>query len=567
MNKSNTQKVLYTLLVVYILSLVALFIFNLIDINLFKNDEIIEIFRIGIALDKALDFYLENFIAIHTAGIIILYSIFFKPEIMKTTVDRFSKLISSSIITFSVLSLIYLILIILIAPSVKSSLQGKINLNNTAVFFLNTAQENYEKENYEQAVKYFDLYLSIDNNNRDIHTIKQFTEEKIGKPVVVDNTISEDKEVTEVDIEETAESFALLNKAKDFFEQKDYASAHYYAKIVYDLNPGNNAAKILLEEALAQLYTFKPADSNPEYYLYKDEDYSLYELKVKGYSALQSENYIEAYLIFEILTEASPDNKEINDFFIKSREGLKTFSFFYSEIEEINTMPDINNIIFLNNHEDTKEIILIGHMYHIGPQIYFKNIDVIRLNNAGNIIFSIFSEYGKYINNFINLNYIKEDDQIVFDEDKMIELNININLLPYFSIEKNTINTINLNDLFSVRDLYDDAGYNKKNIELEFFIKIIHPCLFLILSLLSISIGWAYRARYLGRPPIITYIIMPIMPFVNAIIISLIIYFHKILIGYILVTSGFIITLISLIIIEFILFVIALIILSGQRME
>jgi tetratricopeptide (TPR) repeat protein len=565
MRSNNTQKVLSTLLIVYIVSFIGLLVYNLLDIHLYKNKEIIEIFRFGIALEKSLVLYLDYFLAIHTAAIIILYSVFYKPDVVKNTTEQFGSFISSSIITFIILSIIYLFLIIAFAPSVKYSLQGKININNTAVFFLDTANESFERENYESALKYYDLYLTIDGNNREINTLRQLADDKIFRRET-DSTSSEITETEEME-EDNIEPFVLLNKARNFFDSKDYASAHYYADLSLKLDPDNNAASILSDLALELLYSYKPVNPNPDSYIFREKTYSFHELKVMGYTALQTPNFIEAFQIFKILAESSPENLEIINFYQESMEGLKTITFFYNEIEEINALPSINNIIFINHNEDIREMILIGQMFHIGTQVYFKNIEIIRLNNSGNITASMFSEYGKFINNYINLNYIKENEEIIFDENKMIELYIDINLLPYFSIEKDTISTISLNNLFSVKDLYDEAGYSKKDVELAFLIKIIHPCLFLILSLLCISIGWSYRARYLGRPPVITFLIMPVTPFVNAIIISLIIYFHRILLGFILATAGFVIALLALIIIEFVLFIISLLILSGQRME
>lgn len=560
MRNNNTQTTLSTIIIIYFVCFIGILIFNLADTFIFKGNEIIGVFRFGMAWDRTLVIYLENILAIHTAAVIILYSVFFKPDLIKNTTEQFSALISSSIITFIILAIVYLLLTIIAVPVVKYSLQSKINLNDSALYFLETGKESYENEDYKTAFKFFELYLRIDNNNKEINLLRQNSEDKIS--------------ITEAKITETIENknaeeepFILLNKARNFFNAGDYASAHYYANLILKFEPENTAAMILADEALELLYINKPVNTNVINYTYKEETFSFYELKVKGYTALQAENYIESFEIFSILSEAEPENNEIKRFLEESREGLKTIAFFYNEIEDINSLPSSKNIIFLNNNENTKEIILIGQLFNVGSDIYLKNIEIILLDDTGNIISSNFSEYGKITNNYINLNYIKENEEIYFDPEKMIQLNIDPGLLPDFSAGKNAIEKISLNDLFTVMDLYDEAGYNKHDIELAFLMKIVQPCLFLILSLLCISIGWSYRARYLSSPPVITYLIMPVTPFVNAIIISLIIYFHKIILGYLLVTAGFFIALIALIIMEFILFIISIITLSGQRIE
>ena len=99
---------------------------------------------------------------------------------------------------------------------------------------------------------------------------------------------------------------------------------------------------------------------------------------------------------------------------------------------------------------------------------------------------------------------------------------------------------------------------------MEFLMRILNPFLFLVVSLLAVSMGWANRARYLGRPPLLTYVMIPVLPFLVSNVIDLLVHAHRILLGFIFVTLSFTVALVLLIALQAVLLVISLLVLAGQ---
>ena len=98
---------------------------------------------------------------------------------------------------------------------------------------------------------------------------------------------------------------------------------------------------------------------------------------------------------------------------------------------------------------------------------------------------------------------------------------------------------------------------------MELLMRLAHPLLFLVLSLLAVSFGWTYRARYLGRPPLITYILIPLLPFLASLVTTLVVHAHRILLGFFLIALGFTSALALLIVMEGIFLTLSLVLLAG----
>jgi hypothetical protein len=87
---------------------------------------------------------------------------------------------------------------------------------------------------------------------------------------------------------------------------------------------------------------------------------------------------------------------------------------------------------------------------------------------------------------------------------------------------------------------------------------------FLILSIFAVSLGWAYRARYLARLSPFAVILMPLVPLVLSVLSLLYVYAHRVIIGFTVLAFGLTAALIVLAVLEVILLAVALVMLAGQ---
>jgi hypothetical protein len=94
--------------------------------------------------------------------------------------------------------------------------------------------------------------------------------------------------------------------------------------------------------------------------------------------------------------------------------------------------------------------------------------------------------------------------------------------------------------------------------------KAVMPFLFLTLSFLAVSLGWALRARYLGRAPARVVILVPLIPAAVSLACLLWVHAHRVLLGFVVLTFGFTPALVVLAALEAVVLAISVILLAGQ---
>ena len=94
--------------------------------------------------------------------------------------------------------------------------------------------------------------------------------------------------------------------------------------------------------------------------------------------------------------------------------------------------------------------------------------------------------------------------------------------------------------------------------------KLVMPFAFLILSLLALPFGWAFRARSGAAPSGFAVLLVPLVPIVLSVLTMLYVYAHRVLLGFAVLAFGFTAALVLGAILQFVLLATALVILAGQ---
>lgn len=357
-------------------------------------------------------------------------------------------------------------------------------------------------------------------------------------------------------------------------EKEDYFSAHYFAGLALRLESENKKAKFLQAEAQKMLNSYPTRKSD-------DKAADLFKTKLKGLSALEAEDYISAYYIFRELSLDFPEDTEVPEFLAESLKGLKEISFFKDEVdfkdeaENSPPLPGILNIIFINSDENgEREIIHIDKLVKKNKDIYFYGIEVFKF--AEKLEYHLSAPYGKLIDNHINMKCLDREGQIIQplyksgtsgDMGAIIPLSVPAGYLSAFSLEEGRLDRLGLYELFELRKLYDRAGFTAIEVEMRLLIRVARPFLYLILAVLAVAMGWSYRTRYLGRPPLVTYILVPILPFAMVILTDFVLQAHKILLNFFLLSLSFTYAIVFLLLIELLFLVFSLLLLSGQMSD
>ncbi len=527
-------------------------------------------FRASHAFVKGLSLFILYLIPIQAAGIMLACSLVFKPDTVRDKGAKipFPNLISGTVFLLIVLTCAFILLENGLLPLLQRKTQEKEYLSRLAEGHRTQAEELKERGDTAEAVDAYTRYLAIDTENKEI---KKEREKLLGKPL--ESRPAAPEEIKKAPVLEKKTGYnprILVQKAKESMEKEDYFSAHYFSSLALRLESENKRAKILQAEAQKMLnsYPIRKSDS---------EAAALFKTKLKGLSALEAGDYISAYYIFRELSMVFPKDAEVPGFLADSLKGLKGISFFKDEAEKSLSLPGVSNIIFINSDENEKrEIIHIDKLVKDSKDIYFYGIEVLRFTDK--LEYHLSAPYGKLIENHINMKCLdREREDIQYlpfykagasgDMGAIIPLSVPAGALPSLSLEGDRLDRMGLYELWELREPYDRAGFNGIEVEMRILMRVARPFLYLILAVLAVAMGWSYRTRYLGRPPLVTYILVPVLPFAMVILADFFLLAHKILLNFFLLSLSFTYAIIFLLLIELLFLVFSLFLLSGQMSD
>jgi len=304
---------------------------------------------------------------------------------------------------------------------------------------------------------------------------------------------------------------------------------------------------------------------------------------------LEEENYIDAYYIFQELGASHPDDTEIPEFKAESLAGLRSMAFFVDEARTGESLPGVQDLLFVNPRDDERrEIIHIDKMTAGDGEVFFYGIELLSFDSEGNLERHFAAPYGKLIKKqgsgeaaieYINMNCRDRENKQIdaylpdYREGEPPEigytatLNLEARFLPAMSIAEDRIRQLGIYELWKLRSLYETAGYERREIDSLLLMRIARPFLFLILAVLGIAMGWSYRNRYLGRPPLLMYLLIAVVPVIMVVMTDLFLYAHEIVIRFFLLSLNFTYAAVFLFLIESLALIISLFVLSGQMSE
>jgi tetratricopeptide (TPR) repeat protein len=582
--KSPTGTAVRTLLFFLLASLIVLLVYSVLK-TMIENTAIPAL-QIRTGLFRGLKLFIEHLIPIQVSALLLAYSVFFNPQAYAASQAgagarrSFHGFVSSTVVLIIVLTSMYTFLYTASLPLIQRRIQELEYLSRSARAFLAEAMKAEEQKELDQAYFFYNLYLSIDPDDREV--LKQraeiVEERATGERQAMSTDKPAEQPVPEVARGSTTDE--LLSKAGAYMNIEDYFSAHYYASLVLALDPANREAENIRIKAWEQLTGYLPSRSDTE-------ATKLFDAKLKGLAALEEGRPIEAYYLFKGLSETHRRDADVIEFLEESKKRMSKISFFEDEVRSTPALPGILGITFINRGTGSGQTQMRTQLIHLGRTVntptglYFHGIEILDFSRDGRLLLHLRAPYGKLIEerinrqSFINMQCLHRSDQNKTylpdyevggpgEKGHVVVLNQQVQHLPYYDPDRKSIYRMGISELWNIRESYGRAGYDRREIEMEFLMRILNPFLYLILSLLAVSMGWAYRARYLGRPPVLTYLFIPVVPFLVSQVVELFVHAHRILLGFVFVTLSFTIALALLIALQAAFLAISLLVLAGQ---
>lgn len=505
------------LLTLFLLGFLALAGYGI--ISAYIEETVLPGFRFGYGVVRGLSLLIAYLIPLQAGGLSISYSLFNRPE----AGSSFSDLLSRTFFLIIILTAGYTFLSLTIQPLLARHMAIRESQTLYTREILQEARAAEEEGRLREALVYYDLYLAMNSRREDVRKQRELVQESV-LMLASSTDMSSPAEQSSMERQnpQTVSSGPgvreLLVKAGEFFEEEDYFSAHYYASLASEIEKNNRSAQILKEETWKKLNGFEPDNSSKE-------AASLFESKLRGYRALQAGEFLSAYYLFEELRRKFPRDSEIAEFGDAAERALETVAFFKDEVQNLLVLPGSDNILYMTAGDDTWEIVSIDRMVETAKGTYFLGVEVLGFDGTGDILYHYRAPFGKLLEGVISVNSRDRNDRQASylpeyrvgrpeESVPVIPLRIKHSQLSLFTLKGASGPARGLFELWTGRELLEQAGYDPNAAGMEILVRLTDPFLFLILSLAAVAFGWVHRARYTDRVPFLLYLLAAALPLV-----------------------------------------------------
>lgn len=495
------------LAIVWIITMVlGYLVCTILALRAFPEGAIHDAFRMGWILDRAGITLMRYFLGLHCTAILLSYSLFHPSKMTQLEGgEPFYRMISGALIFFLVLTAVYTVLGEGVEPAMHVRLEDRGFKTETAEQAYELATEAMEEERYQDAEINFIKYLSVLPN--DLSTRDMLREAK-SFAATLDQSDDDTESVVDTTVEISGEAIDYYRQAQRIEETGDLFTAHYYARLAYEIDPMLEDAKRLsvrlwdrIEEGIPD-----PVES---------EQAALYRRKMEGYRALTEEqNPIRAYYIFTELSSRYPRDSDVNEYRQRSIEAVRRLAFFSDEIEPVSAFPGQTDILFLNRSTPRmREFVFLEKVVNTRDGIFLFGIDVIAIDPSGRIRYHFGAPYGKMIHGTVLMSCLDRTDPELRYEPKyyagergrematILPLAPPANKLGLLTVRQDYLASVGIPQLWTVMDIFEMYGYRGDPIQAEILVRVVESFTFLILSLIAVAVGWRLRVR-IGTLPI-----------------------------------------------------------------
>jgi len=480
------------------------------------------------------------FPAIAFSGLVIPFGLFSSyEETYQSFSEMFFKRLVVSVITAICAAVVYAIIFFLAFPMVKNKEENLRSTGDLYQHARNYAQINREEGEWYEAMQFIRICERIwyNNNTPEFNALKTDIEVNYQKYLSEEGekrSIAREKLEREwrgADIAPLSDSrqpltaTQALEMSEANFRDRRYFDAHWLATVgerlaVQGSAQAANAAR-LASEAWNMIASQAPNQ-------WEERLYRLYNLKLSGYQAMNTGDWIRAYYIFQELLTFTPDDPDVKNYLAASERGAKEYAFFVDEIE-LTLGEVLNGAVFSVPSGDGRAAFRFSTLSASQDVAYGIGFEYMNFDSYPNLQATVAARYVKLIP--IKL---KEKPQILVlthaldraDENNDFKaewlfgienpggilLDISFEDFLLVSKVRRGLTNLQIDELFLASQKLDNAGYVYQIFQAEILNRLGTSLFFLPLAIFMIIIAWRYRAK--ARPRYLFVLLLPILPII-----------------------------------------------------
>ena len=474
----------------------------------------------------AIETFITHFITLVAAGMILATSLWVEGESLKYSTAEALQQIRKLFFLSLAIACLYGILQEGVLPWATQMKQTAIRKTQIANELKDKAFASERAKEYSTARIYLEYYLTLfpkDDQVRPLlDRVREREREQQEKPSIEpleSPSILKLKELSFQDLQE---------KAKQYYQVQDFVSTEYFALMALKLKPNHPEMLRLLAASQNALSRIR---LTPE----QEARRSLFQAKQQGYEYLKQGDSISAYYHFQELAKQHPKDSEIAKYLHLAYEEVKKKAFFQDEISLVTGSPLASDVFFKNSHrKGMEEFLYFSKIVATGPSSYYVlEIEGIGIDSTGKVAYQFKAPFGKFVDHTLLMHCLNRKDPKLSSKPTYIRGDPPAEPSTILPVKLSPQDLVSLARLIhspqetpfatavSLLEIFPLAGIEPMPAVHSLLMRFQGPFTCLNVSLLVLILGRLLKSKYYNRPPVITYLLIPFLPVLLTIPLSL----------------------------------------------
>ena len=508
----------FALLIAYTALFLGLFFYGVFS---FPIKHFLPIFRTQWTISAAAVRFLSLLVTVHCSSIILIISFSAK----STYTGNLNRSIGGTLVVFLVFTVVYSVFLEGVEPSSIRRIERLRYQTQVARVIYKQAQIAYDEERFEESWRLIDYYRSVDPGNKEAAELFGFVTKRLADKLDDSSGTGDSIDSTgRLTGQSPAELIIIANR---YLEAEDALSAYYFARLAKEIALQNGEVWERADRisAIAATLIAELEETETE-----RELANLYSTKQRGIEALSSsdpEQVIAGYYIFKMLSTIYPDDAEVVRYFGIASLAATEITFFLNDAQAIVPMPGYRNIVFINSRRDdpTHELVKLGKVVKLDTHVYVEDIEVLGVERTGDLLYHYRATFAELVGGVLLLRGIDRQNPSyattpIFivgepsaNSGAILALRPTLEQLQSLSTTTTDYGDRGFFELLELAEIFPDFGYNAAPVKASSLDRVTAPFTFFILSIFSVAIA-IRLAPERGRPPLLTYLLLPAIPFV-----------------------------------------------------
>jgi hypothetical protein len=475
--------------------------------------------------------------ALAFSALVIPFGFVSDEENFQSFTDIFLKRLINSVLIAVCAAVIYGLIFFLVFPILKNKEENLLYKGEIYKHAKTLAQERRNSGDWHEASQFLAVCDNIWPANIELNELRAEVEINLSRQRSKD-TFEKERARTELlrnwrntDVStfsgnRLVDADQAVSMSNEAFNEQRYFDAHWLATLAGRLaiagSPEVSNAARIASASWNMIASQEPSQM-------ERHQYDIFHLKLSGYQAMNTGDWIRAFYIFQELLSITPDDPDASNFYAASERGAIEYAFFLEEMEFSIGKILTGALFSLPAENNGRAVARFSSLTTSKDVAYGMGFEYMAFDEDAHLFASAVSRYAKILPFALNNNQQililthaldRNNEENYFDSDWLlgnktpggIILNISYDDLLLLSYVRYGLPNLQINELFLASGRLNDKGYVSQIFQAEILNRLGSVLFFLPIAIITITMGWCYRVK--TKPRYFFVLMLPIFPVV-----------------------------------------------------